>query len=114
MAGDGAVLEHIEELLSSPARGAEAPTLEHIEHTLTEGYALALELEAERSRLERRIGEVARRVDGVDFSAFAEELMSLGRRLTSADGELAKLRPLLDSLQTRARTTRRATHAAEH
>jgi hypothetical protein len=104
--GDDAVLQHIEDLLSAPASGAGAPTLEHIEHTLTEGYAQALALEAERWRLERRIGEVARQVDDADFSAFAEELMSLGRSLTSADGELAKLRPLLASLQARARTAR--------
>jgi hypothetical protein len=45
----------IEELLS-----ADAPTLARMEDTLTEGYAKALALEAERWRLERRIGEVAR------------------------------------------------------
>jgi hypothetical protein len=87
----------IEELLS-----ADAPTLARMEDTLTEGYAKALALEAERWRLERRIGEVARegRTD------IGEELRSLGTRLTHADGELAKLRSLLGSLHERARVAR--------
>jgi hypothetical protein len=87
----------IEELLS-----ADAPTLARMEDTLTEGYAKALALEAERWRLERRIGEVARegRTD------IGEELRSLGTRLTHADGELANLRSLLGSLHERARIVR--------
>ena len=47
-----------------PQTGASAPTLARLEDTLTEGYARALALEAERWRLERRIGEVARTVAG--------------------------------------------------
>ncbi|MDX6486163.1 MAG: hypothetical protein QOF43_1316 [Gaiellaceae bacterium] len=88
----------IEELLS-----AEAPTLALMEATLTEGYAQALALEAERWRLERRLGEVARegRTD------IADELSTLGRRLNNADGELSKLRALLGSLHERARVARR-------
>ena len=87
--------QQIEELLS-----ADAPTLARMEDTLTEGYARALALEAERWRLERRIGEVARegRTD------VGEELKSLGTRLTHADGELTKLRSLLGSLHERARS----------
>jgi hypothetical protein len=89
--------EQIEELLS-----ADAPTLARMEDTLTEGYARALALEAERWRLERRIGEVARegRTD------VGEELRSLGTRLTHADGELAELRSLLGTLHERARAVR--------
>ena len=111
MADAGAILREIADLLGAPADGGEAPALDLIERTLTEGYAQALALEAERWRLERRIGEVAREVHDADFSAFAEELTSLGRRLTSVDGEIAELRPLLDSLQERARTARSAVHA---
>ena len=66
--------EQIERLLTAPASGAEAPTLARMEDTLTEGYAQALALEAERWRLERRIGEVARTVEGLDVSSFADEL----------------------------------------
>jgi len=95
--------QQIEELLS-----ADAPTLARMEDTLTEGYARALALEAERWRLERRIGEVARegRTD------IGEELKSLGTRLTRADGELSKLRSLLGSLHERARAVRLATSRA--
>jgi hypothetical protein len=89
----------IEELLT-----AEEPALAHLEDTLTEGYAQALALEAERWRLERRIGEVARegRPD------VAEELRTLANRLTRAEGELKHLRELLGSLHERARVARAA------
>ena len=91
--------QQIEELLS-----ADAPTLARMEDTLTEGYARALALEAERWRLERRIGEVARegRTD------IGEELKSIGTRLTHADDELTKLRSLLETLHERARAARHA------
>src|SRR6476469_402477 len=75
------MMQQIEKLL-----GADAPTLARLEETLTEGYAQALALEAERWRLERRLGELAR-AGGTDV---AEEGRSLGVRLTSADGELAE------------------------
>ena len=93
------MLQQIEELLS-----AEAPPLARIEETLTEGYARALALEAERWRLERRLGEMARE-GGADVR---EELQSLGKRLTKADVELAELRTLLGSLHERARIARAA------
>ena len=105
--------ESIEHLLNAPASGTEAPTLAHLEEALTRGYAQALALEAERLRLERRISEVARQFDGGDFSAYAEELTSLGRRLTSADGEIETLRTRLDALRHRAQETRRAVPAAQ-
>jgi hypothetical protein len=72
--------EEIAELLTAPEDGADAPTLATLERRLTDGYAEALALEAERLRIERRLGEV--------------------------DGELARLRPLLRSLQARARALR--------
>jgi hypothetical protein len=96
------VTEQIEALLEAPRSGADAPTLARVEETLTEGYAEALALEAERLRLERRLGEVARE-GSADPGA---ELSSLGRRLTSADGELTRLRALLSSLHDLARARR--------
>jgi hypothetical protein len=96
---DDTMLQQIEDLLS-----AEAPPLTRLEETLTEGYAQALALEAERWRLERRIGEVARE----GRSDIGDEIRLLGSRLTNADGELAKLRSLLGTLHERARTIRRA------
>ena len=105
------MVEPIEDLLNTPASDAETPTLARLEEALTNGYAEALALEAERLRLERRISAVARQVGGGDVSAFAEELTSLGRRLTRADSELEKLRALLDVLQRRARAARRDVRA---
>jgi len=98
------MLEQIEHLLHAPTSGACAPTQARLEEALTEGYAQALALEAERLRLERRITEIAREVDGTDFSPYAGELSSLGGRLTGADRELTTLRELLVSLRQRART----------
>jgi hypothetical protein len=95
--GQTTVLLEIEELLNAPSDGAGAPTLERLEDTLTEGYAQALVLEAERLRLERRLGEVARDVDSPDPA----EVASIGCRLTRADGELARLRGLLVPLRER-------------
>ncbi len=100
------VLDRIEELLSAPQSGADAPTLARIEDTLTEGYAEALALEAECRRLERRLGEVARSADEAHPPGLAAELAALSARLTSADGELARLRSVLGSLRDRARAAR--------
>jgi hypothetical protein len=74
--------DEIAQLLTLPENGAGAPTLATVERRLTDGYAEALALEAERLRIERRLGEV--------------------------DGELAQLRPLLGRLQDRARALRRS------
>lgn len=103
------MFQQIEELLSAPTSGAFAPSLARMEDTLTEGYAQALALEAERWRLERRLGEVARTVGAPDrdVTSFAEELSHLAGRITSADGELTSLRTLLGSLHDRARSMRR-------
>jgi hypothetical protein len=91
------MLEQIEELLNE-----DAPALDEVESTLTDGYAQALALEAERWRLERRLGEVARA--GGDGAG--EELTSIGKRLNTTDGELAALRRMLGVLHERARALR--------
>lgn len=101
------MLQQIEELLDAPASGIDAPTLEHMESKLTDGYAQALALEAERSRIERRIGEVASTAD--ERPGLAEELTALAGRMRSADRELTRLRSLLGRLQARTRATRRQT-----
>jgi hypothetical protein len=94
------MLEQIEELLS-----ADEPSLARMEDTLTEGYAQALALEAERLRIERRLTQVARegRTD------VGDEVKCLGTRLTRADGELVRLRTLLGTLNERARLARAQT-----
>ena len=100
--------DEIAELLRLPEDGEGAPSLAAVELTLTDGYAEALALEAERSRIERRLGEVARDAGEVSAHSVAAELAELSRRLETADGELARLRSLLRSLQARARVLRRA------
>jgi hypothetical protein len=100
--------DEIAELLRMPENGVGAPTLDTIEATLTDGYAEALALEAERWRLERRLGEVVRDAGEVSAHSVAEELADLSERLETADGELARLRSLLRNLQARRRILRRS------
>jgi hypothetical protein len=92
--------EEIVDLLRMPENGAGAPSLDTIESTLTNGYAEALSLEAKRSRIERRLGEVAR--DAGD-EAHVREFARLSRCLETADVELERLRSLLRNLQARRR-----------
>ncbi|HKC76864.1 MAG TPA: hypothetical protein VKB70_00610 [Gaiellaceae bacterium] len=91
--------DEIAELLGLPEDGADAPSLDRIESTLTDGYAAKLALEAERWRIERRLGEVARDAGEVTAHGVAAELAELSDRLETADGELARLRSLLRKLQ---------------
>jgi ABC-type phosphate transport system auxiliary subunit len=104
--------DDIRTLLEAPPSGDNAPTLDHIENTLTEGYARALALEAERWRIERRLGEVARDAGEVSAHSVAAELVSLSERLDTADGELTQLRTLLHDLQVVRRRRRAAARAA--
>lgn len=94
--------EEIRTLLEAPPAGADAPSLDAIEHTLTAGYARALALEAERWRLERRIADVASKLGAQSGALQQSELTKLGQRLSAADGDLSRLRGLLSSLRSRA------------
>jgi hypothetical protein len=100
--------DDIRSLLEAPPTGDEAPSLSNIEHTLTEGYARALALEAERWRIERRIADVATRLGNEVTDEDAAELARLGERLSVADVDLNKLRTLLVALRTRANEVRTA------
>jgi hypothetical protein len=92
-----ATLTHeIEELLEALSTGAAAPSPERVEDTLTTGYARALELEARRTRLERRIGEEAAAAE-----PSLPELSALAKERSRADRELERLRALLASLRRR-------------
>jgi hypothetical protein len=91
--------DDIADLLKLPEKGAGAPSLDTIESTLASGYAAKLALEAERWRIERRLGEVARDAGEVRAHGVAAELAELSDRLESTDGELARLRSLLRKLQ---------------
>jgi hypothetical protein len=98
--------EQIADLLRMPEDGAGAPSLDTIESTLTDGYAEALALEAERTRIERRLGEVVRDAGEVSAHSTAAELAELSERLDVAEGELVQLRSLLQTLQARRRLAR--------
>jgi hypothetical protein len=104
--------DEIAELIRMPENGAGAPSLDMIESTLTDGYAEALALEAERSRIERRLGEVVRDAGEVSAHSTAAELAELSERLETADGELERLRVLLRHLQG-VRRRRRASVSAD-
>jgi hypothetical protein len=105
------LLNRVHALLEAPAAGPEAPTLIDIEETLTDGYARALALEAERSRLARRIGELAG-YDGRDPAAKTDELAALARRIAEADMDLSRLRRSLGLLRRRATAVRAAAAVA--
>ncbi|TML04485.1 MAG: hypothetical protein E6G36_05930 [Actinobacteria bacterium] len=100
--------DDIRSLLEAPPTGEEAPTLDHIEDTLTAGYARALAIEAERWRLERKIADVAAKLGDEVTEEDATELAKLGQRLSDADGDLTRLRALLASLRVRADQVRAA------
>jgi hypothetical protein len=72
-----------------------------VERTLTDGYAHALALEAERSRLRRRVDEVTQRLQRDRSAERAEELAQLARRLDGNALDLSKLRAILAELRQR-------------
>jgi hypothetical protein len=98
----------IRALLDSPSSGDEAPTLAHIEDALTTGYARAMALEAEQSRLQRRIAEVVVALADDDAALPDPELKPLAQQLKATQRSLLRLRTLLDSLRTRAMAARAA------
>ncbi|HKF14833.1 MAG TPA: hypothetical protein VKB13_06350 [Gaiellaceae bacterium] len=70
-----------------------------LEHTLTDGYAWALALDAECDRLERRISQRAAELGHDDSAKHARDLSTLARLLVSRRRELASLRELLAVLR---------------
>ena|SRR5436190_21917328 len=93
----GALLDRIEELISRSAQPDE------VERTLTDGYAEALALEAERWRIHRRIGEAAAELEEGGAER-VRELSKLARRLATTDAQLARLRDRLAALRVHSRT----------
>jgi hypothetical protein len=90
------LLERICCLVRGAGESSRAPSMAEMEHTLTDGYARALELDAEQHRLRARIQHVAA---GVRGERDAGRLRTLIARLESTDGELRELRRLLEMLR---------------
>ena len=102
---ESAVYAEIEELLAAGSSDERSPSRERLEHALTTGYAAALQLDAGRARLERRIGELARNLAGGDGGEWAE-LTRLAQEKAAVEREAARLRALLDRLSARVREAR--------
>ena len=101
-----ALLEQIDELLAEPSATEEPATLARLERTLTDGYAYALALEAERWRLERRMSELAGELNEGNQEVKAEELAQLSRRISNNNSVLNLLRGTLTRLRARATAVR--------
>jgi hypothetical protein len=91
------LLEQITALIGAPTRD-----LDTIERTLTDGYAYALSLEAERWRHEKRIKEVAQSLQGGDSVKKAREIARLAEQVEGSIVELTQLRELLAELRRHA------------
>ncbi len=87
------LLDEINALIDAPSVGRA-----QLERTLTDGYAHALSLETERSRLEKRVNEVMQRGNSTEK---AQELTQLAKRLDGNAGELSQLREVLARLRRR-------------
>jgi hypothetical protein len=101
-----ALLEQIDELLAHHPSTEEPATLARLERTLTDGYAYALALEAERWRLECRMCELAGELHEGNQELKAKELASVSSRLSSNASMLASLRGTLSQLRARAAEVR--------
>ncbi len=102
------LLEQIDELLAEPAPTEEPASLAYLERTLTDGYAYAHALEAERWRLERRMSELAAELHEGNQELKAKELALLSDRLSNNGRLLARLRNTLTELRARATAARSA------
>jgi hypothetical protein len=100
--------EDIHALLQEVPGAEQGAFLARLEHTLTDGYARALTLEAERVRLERRMGELTDGLRDDPADASTDELATVARQLSDADTELTALRRTLARLRARARAIRSA------
>jgi ABC-type phosphate transport system auxiliary subunit len=105
MADLAPLLERITGLLKNRSADPGKPLVTEMEDTLTDGYARALQLEGERLRLERRIGQLAHSVDGREQ---ADELKALAGRIRDVDADLDGLRGQLGALQKHLAAVRRA------
>lgn len=103
-----ALLEQIDDLLTSTSPVEEPATLARLERTLTDGYAHALSLEAECVRLERRISDLAGDLHEGNRELKTQELAKVSRRLSNTSAVLDGLRGTLVQLRRRATAARAA------
>jgi ABC-type phosphate transport system auxiliary subunit len=87
------LIDRVSELLGDSRRD--------VERTLTDGYAGALALEAERVRLERRFAELTSALADDQDSERLDELTSLRHRISRTDEELSQLREVLARVRKR-------------
>src|SRR5918999_102020 len=97
--------DRLEKLLIALESGAQQDRA-RVEETLTDGYAWALKLDAECTRLERSIGILAADLDRGNAEQQARELSAAARRLARARRELVALRSLLALLRQKAAEVR--------
>jgi hypothetical protein len=102
------VIDDIRNLLAAPTPAESTTYLDLVDAALTEGYAQALLLEAERRRVERRIDEIVARLAEDGDVPGAVELAALAQRRTSTDESILALRTLLDLLRERRSALRDA------
>ena len=84
--------------LLAKAEGPDDPAL--LERTLTDGYARALSLEAERWRLQQRIGKMTAAVAQGEVAS-RREFAAAMRLLKRQEGDIGALRMELSRLQQR-------------
>jgi hypothetical protein len=84
------------------------------EDTLMDGYAHALALEAERTRLEQRFAALAQAVAENRDTQRLPELRRLRQRISSTDDELVRLREVLTAVRRRLVAASAAAAAAEN
>lgn len=97
------LLDRIRRLVEESSGGSTEPLLATMEHTLTDGYAHALALEAETWRIQKRIAELAAKIENGEH---AGELRGLVDRLEETKGDLEGLRESLEILRRRAERVR--------
>jgi hypothetical protein len=102
------LLDDIRTMLAMSEQGVSGPSLAAMEDILTTGYAQAMQLEAERWRLERQVDEVTARIARGAADAGDRQLAKLARRMSKADADLSVLRRALRDLRDRASALRAA------
>ena len=98
MADDRELLGRIQALTDAMAEGSALPRSE-MEPIVTDGYARALELDAECLRIERRIDDLTHDTVVVGHEMPSGELSALLKRLQEATRQSTELRELLAPLR---------------